>query len=526
MQALYRRYRPRTFDEVVGQDTTITALKNQLIEDRVHHAYLFSGTRGTGKTSVAKIFARAVNCLHPKDGNPCNECEVCRGILDETLFDVMEIDAASNNSVDDIREIKENVTYPPTLARKKVYIIDEVHMLSKGAFNALLKMLEEPPSHALFILATTEPEKIPATILSRSQRFTFLRLRDEEITGELARILDEEHREYTEDALKIISGHSDGSMRDSLSILDQILSLSAETIDGETVRKSLGLTEHEGIFRIVDGIMTEDPKLVMDAIDQSYRNGRNFQLLLDSLITYFRDLLFYRYAEEVPSQLTEEEGHTFVEQARAMEETVAFRIIELLQKGRESFKYTPNQKVVMELLLLKAIRWSYDEPYKEQEETVTEKKRRPATKKSVPLLEKTKAQMATSGKPTEDVVEASPTLRGEEDHAIMGDDPIDDDTWQNFIQSVQAKSVACGALLKDAAGIATENKALFIRYAPNFAFHLKMLKTEVNHKVLEEAAREILGEEWSVIVEEMKAEDDPVLESMKRVFKDTPIETE
>lgn len=524
MQALYRRYRPRTFDEVVGQETTITALKNQLLEERVHHAYLFSGTRGTGKTSVAKIFARAVNCLDPKEGNPCNQCEVCRGILDETLFDVMEIDAASNNSVDDIREIKENVTYPPTLARKKVYIIDEVHMLSKGAFNALLKMLEEPPSHALFILATTEPEKIPATILSRSQRFTFLRLRDEEIVGELERVLNEEKREYTEDALKIIAAHSDGSMRDSLSILDQILSISGDIVDGEKVRKSLGLTEHEGIFRIVDGILTRDAKLVMDAIDQSYRNGRNFQLLLDGLITYFRDLLFYRYAEEVPGELTEEEARTFTEQARVMEETSAFSIIELLQKGRESFKYTPNQKVVMELLLLKAVRWGEADFYEERpHETI---KKAPSVAKEVVSSEKTEKQVANPEPKVEDYAEASPTLRGEEEHAIMKDDPIDDKTWQDFIQSVQAKSVACGALLKDVAGIATENNALFIRYAPSFAFHLKMLKTEVNHKILEEAAREVLGEEWSVIVEDMKAEDDPVLESMKRVFKDTPIEME
>lgn len=523
MQALYRRYRPKTFDEVVGQETTITALKNQLLEERVHHAYLFSGTRGTGKTSVAKIFARAVNCLDPKEGNPCNQCEVCRGILDETLFDVMEIDAASNNSVDDIREIKENVTYPPTLARKKVYIIDEVHMLSKGAFNALLKMLEEPPSHALFILATTEPEKIPATILSRSQRFTFLRLRDEEIVGELERILNEEKREYTEDALKIIAAHSDGSMRDSLSILDQILSISGEIVDGEKVRKSLGLTEHEGIFRIVDGILTRDAKVVMDAIDQSYRNGRNFQLLLDGLITYFRDLLFYRYAEEVPGELTEEEARTFIEQARAMEETSAFSIIELLQKGRESFKYTPNQKIVMELLLLKAVRWD-EADYEERPRKVI--KKAPTVAKEAASPEKREKQVADPEPKVEDSAEAPPTLRGKEEHAIMKDNPIDDKTWQNFIQSVQAKSVACGALLKDVAGIAAENNALFIRYAPSFAFHLKMLKTEANHKILEEAAREVLGEDWSVIVEDMKAEDDPVLESMKRVFKDTPIEME
>ncbi|MDY6044589.1 MAG: DNA polymerase III subunit gamma/tau [Peptoniphilus sp.] len=531
MQALYRRYRPKTFEDVVGQETTITALKNQIREDRIHHAYIFSGTRGTGKTSVAKIFARAVNCLHPVDASPCNTCDVCRGILDETLFDVMEIDAASNNSVDDIREIRENVAYPPAMARKKVYIIDEVHMLSKGAFNALLKMLEEPPSHALFILATTEPEKIPATILSRSQHFTFLRLRDEEIKGELADILEKEGRAFTDDALSMIAAHSDGSMRDALSILDQMMSFSEDMIDGEVVRESLGLTDHEGIFRIVDGILARDPVPMMDAIELAYRHGKNFQLLLDSLITYFRDLLFYRYAEEVPSRFTEGEGETFVDQAKAMPESLAFDCIDVLQKGRENFKYTRHAKTAVEILLLKTLHLQDVEISREVGAPVAPREEHPRERPKKREVARNDDAARTDGEASrktpkkETPAEASP-LSDEGDHAIIKDDTVDEETWQAFISKVQTKSVACAALLKDAARTSMNNQTLCIMYEPSFGFHLKMLKTDDNRRVLDEAVRDALGDGWSVVVKENEEADDPVLESMKRVFKDTPIETD
>ena len=528
MQALYRRYRPKTFDEVVGQEMTITALKNQIKEGRVHHAYIFSGTRGTGKTSVAKIFARAVNCLSPEGANPCNECKVCRGILDESLFDVMEIDAASNNSVDDIREIREHVAYAPAVAKKKVYIIDEVHMLSKGAFNALLKMLEEPPAHALFILATTEPEKIPATILSRAQRFTFFRLKEEEIERELARILVLEKKGYTEEGLAVIAAHSDGSMRDSLSILDQVLSMGNDTVDGETVYDALGLTEEEGIFRIVDGLLTADGALIVDALDRAYDRGKNFALLLDAIIDYFRDLLFYEYTKTPPKGFSESDRAAFKAHAENLDKDFGFRCLELFQKGREQFRYAKDPRAVVEILLLKALHLQVAGELPEE--------RPQPIRPAAPIKEAPpkKAEPSKREDPADTRADASvepevPTpLSGTDDRDIIQGEksPLDGDKWQAVQSAVQARSVACAALLKDAEETKLEGNLLTILFQPKFSFHIQMLKNDANEAALAEGVREVLGPDAAVRVEAIGDEDDTVLQSLERVFKDVTIEKE
>lgn len=528
MQALYRRYRPKTFDEVVGQEMTITALKNQIKEGRVHHAYIFSGTRGTGKTSVAKIFARAVNCLSPEGANPCNECKVCRGILDESLFDVMEIDAASNNSVDDIREIREHVAYAPAVAKKKVYIIDEVHMLSKGAFNALLKILEEPPAHALFILATTEPEKIPATILSRAQRFTFFRLKEEEIEKELARILDLEKRSYTEEGLAVIAAHSDGSMRDSLSILDQVLSMGNDRVDGETVYDALGLTEEEGIFRIVDGLLTADGALIVDALDHAYDRGKNFALLLDALIDYFRDLLFYEYTKTPPKGYSESDRAAFKAHAENLDKDFGFRCLDLFQKGREQFRYAKDPRAVVEILLLKALHLGAvgelpDERHEPVRPAAPIKK---ATKKKEQPPKREQPTITKTGDDGE--LEVPAPLSGTDDRDIIQGEksPLDGDKWQAVQSAVQAKSVACAALLKDAEETKWEGNLLTILFQPKFSFHLQMLKNDANEAALAEGVHEVLGPDVAVRVEAIGDEDDTVLQSLERVFKDVTIEKE
>ncbi len=529
MQALYRRYRPKTFDDVVGQEMTITALKNQIKENRVHHAYIFSGTRGTGKTSVAKIFARAVNCLSPVGANPCNECKVCRGILDESLFDVMEIDAASNNSVDDIREIREHVAYAPAVAKNKVYIIDEVHMLSKGAFNALLKILEEPPAHALFILATTEPEKIPATILSRAQRFTFFRLKEEAIQGELARILDLEKRSYTDEGLAVIAAHSDGSMRDSLSILDQVLSMGEGVVDGELVQNALGLTEEEGIFRIVDGLITSDGALIVDALNSAYDRGKNFSLLLDALIDYFRDLLFYGYTHAIPKGLSEKEGAAFEAHAKNLEEGYGFQLLQLFQQGREQFRYAKDPKTVVEILLLKALHLKEGGQLPD-EAALRLTPRKPAAvktdegkKERAPVKEETRPEA-----PEVEKGEAEEALRDDGDRDIIEGEKtaLSAETWQGVQSAVREKSVACAALLKDAQTTKMEGSRLTILFEPKFTFHLQMLKKAANEKALLEGVKEALGPETTVAVEAIGDDDDEVLRSIERVFKDVIIEKE
>ena len=256
-RALYRKWRPQRFEDVVGQRGIVTALRNQIATGRVGHAYLFTGVRGTGKTTCAKIFAKAVNCLHPQNGDPCGECEICKGIDNGSILDVVEMDAASNNGVDDIRDLRDETAYTPSACQYKVYIIDEVHMLSTAAFNALLKTLEEPPAHVIFILATTEIQKVPATILSRCQRYDFTRIGPEDIAQRVEYIAGEEHLELTSDGAELIARLADGALRDALSILDTCAGVTAK-IDADVVRRMAGVTDRSYLFRISDALEAQD----------------------------------------------------------------------------------------------------------------------------------------------------------------------------------------------------------------------------------------------------------------------------
>ena len=292
--ALYRKFRPITFSELVGQEHITRTLKNQIIADRVGHAYLFNGGRGTGKTSSAKILARAINCLNPKDGEPCNECEICRGALNGSLTDIVEMDAASNNSVEDIRNIREEVNFLPTKAKYRVYIIDEVHMLSPGAFNALLKTLEEPPEHVKFILATTEPQKLPATILSRCQRFDFKRISNEDIVKRLEIVCKESNIEITEGALKIISVLAEGAMRDALSILERCVQDGENKIDEDKIKDLVGIPKITFVHSIVDSIVEYDIDKALSSMDEILNQGKDLNNFLWEIIKYVKDVLIYK----------------------------------------------------------------------------------------------------------------------------------------------------------------------------------------------------------------------------------------
>jgi DNA polymerase-3 subunit gamma/tau len=287
-QALYRKWRPKTFDEVVGQDHITEILKKQVLTDRPSHAYLFTGTRGTGKTTCAKILAKAVNCLNPVGGNPCNECEICRGIESGSILDVTEMDAASNNGVDDVRAIRDEAVYAPVAARRRVYIVDEVHMLSKPAFNALLKTIEEPPEHLIFILATTELYKVPATILSRCQRYSFRRVPPDLIRGRLLQVARAEGLELTDEAADLLSRLADGALRDALSLLDQC---SGAKIDRERVLSAIGLAENEEICRLLEAIQRGDSDTALSILDSLYQAGKDVASVLDQLSALHRDLL-------------------------------------------------------------------------------------------------------------------------------------------------------------------------------------------------------------------------------------------
>ncbi len=315
--ALYRKFRPLKFEDMVGQEHITKTLKNQIMAGRVGHAYLMSGGRGTGKTTSAKILARAVNCLNPQDGEPCNECEICKEILEGSLTDVVEMDAASNNSVEDIRAIRDEVNFLPTKAKYRVYIIDEVHMLSVGAFNALLKTLEEPPEHVKFILATTEPQKLPATILSRCQRFDYKKIKNEDVIRRLKIICTQSNIKITEDALKTIAVLSEGAMRDAISILERCSQESSEEITIELVKDLVGLPSLETIHKLTKAVLENDETVALQAVEDVINDGKDLYNFLWEIIKYCKDILVYKttqkldlYSQEELTQIQELAGKT------------------------------------------------------------------------------------------------------------------------------------------------------------------------------------------------------------------------
>ena len=290
--ALYRKWRPTVFNDLVGQNSISKILKSQVVNERIAHAYLFSGGRGTGKTTTAKILSRAVNCVSPKEGNPCNECEICKGILTGNVMDVIEIDAASNNSVDDVRSIRDEVFYTPSVAKYRVYIIDEVHMLSTGAFNALLKILEEPPKHVVFILATTEPHKLPATILSRCQRYEFRQINTKDMIDRLKVILEDSGKNIEEEALELITKMADGALRDAISILDQCIG-DYQNITRQRVIEVIGIPAEETMIEISQAIAQRELTTCINVIDKIARDGKDLSQFISILVRFFRDILVY-----------------------------------------------------------------------------------------------------------------------------------------------------------------------------------------------------------------------------------------
>ena len=354
--ALYRKFRPSTFDEVKGQDHIVKTLKNQMRTDRLGHAYLFCGTRGTGKTSVAKILAKAVNCEHPVDGSPCNECPTCKSIQAGTSMNVIEIDAASNNGVDNIREIREEVAYRPTEGRFKVYIIDEVHMLSTGAFNALLKTLEEPPSYVIFVLATTEANKIPITILSRCQRYDFHRISLETIAARLKELLDIEGVQAEERALRYVAKAGDGSMRDALSLLDQCIAFHyGETLTYENVMEVLGTTDYEVFSRLLRDILNQRVSSCIATLEELIYKGKELTQFTGDFTWYLRNLLLLKTEGESAQALdvSAENLRLLQEECEMVEAPTLMRFIRILSELSGQIRYSTQKRVLVEVALIK-----------------------------------------------------------------------------------------------------------------------------------------------------------------------------
>lgn len=406
--ALYRKFRPRRFDEIVGQEHIIKTIKNEIINDRVGHAYLFNGGRGTGKTSAAKILARAVNCLNPKDGEPCNECEICKAALDGSLTDIVEMDAASNNSVEDVRAIRDEVNFLPTLAKYRVYIIDEVHMLSIGAFNALLKTLEEPPAHVKFILATTEPQKLPATILSRCQRFDFKRISVEDIIKRLKVICKESEIQITEEAVKMIATLAEGALRDGISILERCSQDTEGIIDENKIRDLVGMPRLELIKGLVKSIIDKEPEKAIEITNTIIREGKDLDNLLWEIIKYVKDTLIYKTTQEL--DLYSKEDIEFIKELSS--KPTKERLLNLIYKLSDlanNMKASTQKNIIFQIGIIKECMElearSENLELKNQEAKVAEKKTiqrqesKPAqVKQETPKAEETIQKIKSSGK--------------------------------------------------------------------------------------------------------------------------------
>ena len=365
-QALYRKFRPREFEDVKGQEHIVTTLKNQIKADRIGHAYLFCGTRGTGKTTVAKIFAKAVNCEHPVDGSPCGECPSCRAITEGSSMNVIEIDAASNNGVDNIRQIREEVTYRPTEGKYKVYIIDEVHMLSAGAFNALLKTLEEPPSYVIFILATTEAHKIPITILSRCQRYDFHRISIDTIAARLSDLMVQEQVDVEERAIRYVAKAGDGSMRDALSLLDQCIAFHlGETLTYDNVLEVLGAVDTEVFSRLLRRILDEDVTGAIRILGDLVDEGRELGQLVNDFTWYLRNLLLLQSSDDMEEVLdiSKDNLEALKEEAKLVKPETLIRYIRVFSELSNQVKFATQKRIMIEIAIIKLCKPQMEKSY-------------------------------------------------------------------------------------------------------------------------------------------------------------------
>jgi DNA polymerase-3 subunit gamma/tau len=519
-QAIYRKFRPKTFDDVLGQEHVTRTLKNQILTDNIAHAYLFSGIRGTGKTSTAKIFSRAVNCINNHDGNPCNECEICKSILDETNMDVIEMDAASNNGVEDIRELRDKVKFLPVKSKFKVYIIDEVHMLSKGAFNALLKTLEEPPEHLLFILATTEPQKIPATILSRCQRFDLKRIKTSVIVENMKKICDEIGMEYEENALKLIAANSEGAMRDAQSILDRCLSFNDERVDYETVINLLGTVNYQVILEAANHIINRDIKKTMILVDDILNEGKEITIFLDELIICFRNMLIIKTTNSTDNlmRISEEEAEELKKSSSNVSVDEIVKIIEELSIAQLECKRALNSRVLLETKLIKMLHFinnsGMDDLISRIEElesniknnsftvkqTKTDIKRNTAkdTEKAVINQTKMPEQADSEHSGNQEFSNAEQKVKhydNKSDEAIYN---AITNGWQEILKKVRSENAGLQAIIRESRLYEVTNKKAVFEFDPKFTFHISAANQPKNRQKFKEILSSFVNEDCEV----------------------------
>ena len=512
--ALYREWRPKTFNDVVGQEHITTTLKNQILNHRIAHAYLFCGTRGTGKTSTAKVFANFLNCLNLQDGEPCNECEMCRKINEGLAIDVTELDAASNNGVDKIRDIIDDVKYPPQEAKYKVYIMDEVHMLSAGAVNAFLKTLEEPPNNVIFILATTDPQKLPITILSRCQRFDFKRINNNEITARLRKIVDDQNVLADERSLNLIARVSDGAMRDSLSILDQAISMGNGNVDYNTVVSMLGLVTNEHLFNLTNAVIQRSVEKSIGIIEDVIYSGKDIYLFIKDLITHYRNLLMAKVTnnpEEV-LDMSEENIALIKEQSARLRAEEIMRCIRILQEAENNAKLSKQARLYCELAIIKMCKIEYDTSSEvmltrlnKLEENLKNGSIKVATVESqnnnINAVKKS-INNVESKKPTQ-TQHIEETLSGNSDSRITINDV--QKAWRDILEAFKARrAMVISSLIQIGKPIACANGIVTVQFEKQYQFSRDRLSESKNKPIINEVFSEILQENIKVnfVVEE------------------------
>ena len=503
-KALYRVYRPKNFSDVIGQEHIVRTLKNQIENNNVGHAYLFCGTRGTGKTSTAKIFSRAVNCTNLHNDEPCNECENCREILEDKTMDVVEIDAASNNSVDDIRELRENVKYSPAKAKYKVYIIDEVHMLSQGAFNALLKTLEEPPSYVIFILATTEPHKIPATILSRCQRFDFKRVTVKDISSRMRYICEKEGIEADEKALNLIARNSQGALRDALSILDQCISFEGNKISYNDVIELLGSVNIEQLFDLAESVIKEDTRKSLQILNDFIIWGKDVRNLVNDLIDHFRNLMVCKISNDLDEiiSLPEETIDLLKQQAETIDTNNLIRILNILSEAQDGMKISSNPRVLMEVTMMKIAQPMFDESkealikrienLEQKIESGNIKVNHISTNQTVDNFNENNQQNNNTVEKQEDENIEYENLKGDDIKLV-------EKSWKKILQKMKEdKNQVIRALLQDVDSFNISEDTLYIIFTDNYSFAKSRLDSPATIQYVEKVIREVLNRSFSV----------------------------
>ena len=513
--ALYREWRPQNFYDIVGQEHITTTVKNQILNDRIAHAYLFCGTRGTGKTTTAKVFAKALNCLDLHDGEPCNKCEMCKKIDEGLAIDVTELDAASNNGIDKIRDIIDDVKYPPQEGRYKVYIMDEVHMLSTGAVNAFLKTLEEPPKNVIFILATTDPQKLPITILSRCQRFDFKRINNNEIIGRLRKIVDDQNAIADDKCLSLIARVSDGAMRDALSILDQSISMGNGAVEYDTLINMLGLVTNDHLFTLTNAVNQRNVEKSIGIIDEVVYAGKDIYLFIKELISHYRNILMAKVTSnpEDVLDMSEENIALIKEQGSKLRAEEVMRYIRILQEAEGNAKISKQARLYLELAIIKMCKIEYDTS---NEVILSRLNKLEASLKNGSI--KVQTEVVADGKVKKDaaVKEIKKEVRREVIYNASGNDfskvSLNDiqKSWKDILERIKARrAMIVYASLITGKPIDCSKGILTIEYEEQYKFNKDRLEKPEYRALLQEILAEIFREDIKIVftVEEGNGEE-------------------